>query len=99
MLDTPFGRDMLILGIAVTFGLCAGALTTRDAQPESPVWPIRIWLLLFCNHPISWLKRYPSRRDSFSRREQFLAAFFAWFFIAFVIGAIALGCSYRTGCQ
>jgi hypothetical protein len=99
MPDTPFGRDVLVFGVALLFAMCAAFVATRSNSPESPVWPIRLWLWLFRNHAITWFKRYPEKRNTFSRREQFLATFFIWFFVAFAIGAAFLSCSYRTGCQ
>jgi hypothetical protein len=98
MLDTPLGRDLLILCAAVAFGLFAALATGRVTHPERPVWPVRVWLWVLRLNTLSWINRYPESRTTFSRREQFLASFFAWFFIVFAAGAIAFGCSYRAGC-
>lgn len=99
MIDQPMVRDVVMLLGALILALPAGALTVRRATPELPAWPVRLYLLLFRINAIPWIRSYADRRRTFSRREQFLASSFVWFFIFFVSAAMAFGCNYRLGCQ
>ena len=95
MLDLPFGRDVAVLVVAMLIGTAVALATTPKGSSNRPVWAVRVYLWLFRAFP-------PFRAGTartFSYREQFLAVFFLSAFIAFLIGAMAFGCSYRLGCQ
>lgn len=90
--DGSLLRELAILAVAFAVGMLGGYLGVRRTPPEKLAWPMRLQLL------ISRLGRLPARQQEASRREQFLAAFFAWFFIAFVAGILFFGCTRRMGC-
>jgi hypothetical protein len=73
----------LIAVIACVVATAAAYTTVLNAPEGVAVWPIRLWLWLSRHANIRGLRTYAGSRRVFSRREQFLATFFAWFFIIF----------------
>jgi hypothetical protein len=95
MLNEPLGRDVAILVIATVAGVVVAALTTPRGSSDRPMWAVRVYLALYRAFP----PFRPTVTRTFAYREQFLAAFFVSFFVVFIAGALAFGCSYRLGCR
>jgi|GEM_PF-3337670 len=98
MPNDPSTHDLIIFLVATVLGLGAASFMTLNAWQDVPLWPVCLWLWLFRNHAITFLRRYQDTRQKFSLRGQFLASFLAWFFIFLVVGAIAFRYSYQLGC-
>ena len=73
----------LFAAIAFMVALAAAYTTVLNTPEGFAVWPIRLWLWLSRHANVRALRTYAGSRRVFSRREQFLATFFAWFFIMF----------------
>ena len=93
----PLHEVWIFLG-CIILALGAAWVTVRDALPDAPVWPVRVYLWFFRRSNIAWFRRYPATRSTFSRREQFLTSFFIWFFIFFLVAIVAFECDRRGTC-
>jgi ABC-type amino acid transport system permease subunit len=95
MLNEPFGRDVVVLITAAVAGAVVAIATTPKGSRSEPSWAVRAYLWIF--------RAFPPFRTAaprtYSYREQFSAAFFLSFFVVFIVGVLAFGCSYRLGCR
>jgi hypothetical protein len=87
----------LMLTLLIT-GILAGAIHAMLGRIDSPIWPVRLYLALFRYRQPEVLRRYAASRSKFAWREQFMAAAFVWFFIAFSGLIFFLGCSHKGDC-
>ena|SRR5688572_25560574 len=92
-----FGEALIFL-CCVVLALLAAWLTVSGARPDSPAWPVRLYLYFFRSSGVPWFRRYPDTRTTFSRREQFLTSWFIWFFIFFVAAIYLFECHRRGTC-
>ena len=99
MLNEPFVRDIVILLVATLVGVVGGSLTVHCSSSDAPAWPLRLYLAAFRHSSVPRLRQYAASRTVVTKREQLLVACFVWFFIAFGVGAVFFGCSYRLGCH
>ena len=90
-------HDFALLLVACLVGLPLALGTVSFSKPGRPVWPIRFYLLLFSMSRLASVRRYGTSRKSFSWREQFVASWFVWSFIAFMVLIFSFGCP-RHGC-
>ncbi|MGE5823486.1 MAG: hypothetical protein ACM36A_02720 [Bacteroidota bacterium] len=90
-------RDVQLFLGCVVLALWLAWWTVVGARSEAPVWPIRVYLGLFRGSNFPGIADYAANRKSFSRREQYLASFFVWFFILFIAATFFFGCG-RRGC-
>jgi hypothetical protein len=93
----PINEIWIFVG-CIALAHAAAWATVAGAAPESPVWPVRVYIYLFRTSNVPWFRRYAGSRTSFPRREQFLTSFFIWFFIFFVIAIFAFECNRRGTC-
>ncbi len=89
-------RDFWLLLGAALAGIVVGAFHSRLGTETSPVWPVRLYLLLFRHNQPRVVRQYAERRTTFRWREQFMASAFVWFFIFFVVAVFVFGCSRRA---
>ena len=94
LVDVP--RDFWLLLGAVLAGIVVGAFHSRLGTEISPVWPLRLYLLLFRTNQPRIVRRHVEGLTTFRWREQFMASAFVWFFIFFVIAMFVFGCSRRA---
>ena len=97
-MEAALSRELLIVGLAAVIAFGGAASEVLSASPAQPVWAIRAWLWLSRRSSVARLRSYAESRGKFSRREQFIAAFFAWFFIVFVTTIVFFGCG-KAGCE
>jgi len=90
-------RDALIFLACVALALVLAWLSVRKARPDESPFAIRIYLFMMEVSNIPSLKEYAASHKQHSRREQFLASAFVWFFIFFVIAIFMFDCPKR-GC-
>lgn len=90
-------HDIALFLIACLVGFAMALGTVSFSKPDRPVWPIRFYLLLFSMSRVASFRRYGASRKSFTWREQFLASWFIWSFIAFIVMVWFSGCP-RHGC-
>jgi len=74
-------REVQLLLGSIALGLIAGALTVARARPESPAWPVQLYLILLRSSNVPRYRQYASSRTTFSLKEQFVITAFVWFFI------------------
>ena len=86
-------RDVQIFIACIALALCIAWLTTRRFDSHRPIWPVRLYLFVLLLGP---LQHYARSRKVFSRREQFLASFFMWFFLLFIVAVVAFTCGRRA---
>jgi hypothetical protein len=90
-------RDGWLALIAAGVGLLFAVATVLLRTAENPGWPIKLYLFIIDAAKFPGLRSYTSSRKSFSLREQFLASWFIWFFVLFLVFLFFWGCS-RRGC-
>jgi hypothetical protein len=86
-------REVQVFVTSILLGLGIAWLSSRSTKPTEPNWPTRLYVFILVLGP---MRRYAKSRTSFPAREQFLAAFFVWFFILFVAGVTLLPCGRRA---
>ena len=90
-------RDVWLAVIAMFGSLPLALVTVARQRAEKPVWPVRLYLFIFTMSIIPGARSYASSRKTFSLREQFVASWFVWFFILFLVLVFNWGCP-RRGC-
>ena len=99
MIDQVLSRELMIVAIAALIAIGGAANEVLMTSRVRPVWSIRVWLWLSRHSNSRRLRQYAETGRQFSRREQFVAAFFVWFFIIAAASLVMFGCGYRAGCQ
>ncbi|MES2070274.1 MAG: hypothetical protein V4488_08000 [Pseudomonadota bacterium] len=91
-------RDVQLLLAAAIVGIFVGAIHAMLGRIDSPIWPVRLYLVLLRYRQPESLRKYAASRTEFTWREQFMAAAFIWFFMAFIGMGFLFGCGRKTYC-
>ena len=91
-------REVQLFLACVALALAIAWVSSPRSASSKPVWSTRLYLFVIERSNTPFLsKNYRESRNVYSRREQFLATFFIWFFLLFLVAVFAFGCG-RSGC-